>query len=231
MTAGDQLFFQRSGPYSLARVAEAADGQAPADSTRTFVGVAPLQTARAEHVSFLHNRRYLFALRETTAGAVLLPPNLAAEVPAGTIAISTHQPHVAWAKVCALFHPLPPLKPGIHPSAIIEDGAQIDPTAEIGPLAFIGAGAEIGASCRISVGAVIGTGVVIGADSRIGALTCISHALIGRRVMIHPGVRIGQEGFGFATPPTGFLTIPQLGRVIIGDDVDIGANTTIDRGS
>lgn len=196
-----------------------------------FSAVAPLQTAQAEHVSFLDNRRYLGALRETKAGAVLLQPSLADEVPAGTIAITTLQPYVAWAKVCALFHPLPSMKPGVHPSAIVEDGAQIDPSAEIGPFAVIGAGAEIGANCRISVGTVIGPGVVIGAETHIGVHVCISHAIIGRRVMIHPGVRIGQDGFGFATTPTGFLGIPQLGRVIIGDDVNIGANTTIDRGS
>ena len=231
MIAGDSRFFLRAGPHSLTTVAAAADGKAPEDTQRMFTAVAPLQTAQAEHVSFLDNRRYLGALRETKAGAVLLQPSLAAEVPDGTIAITTRQPYVAWARVCALFHPLPPLKPGIHPSAIVEDGAEIDPSAEIGPFAVIGAGAEIGARCRIGIGAVIGTGVVIGADSRIGVHVCISHAIIGQRVILHPGVRIGQDGFGFATTATGFLGIPQLGRVIIGDDVDIGANTTIDRGS
>ena len=228
---GDPRFFQRSGPHSLGIVAGAVDGQTTGDSAVMLSGVAPLQAAGPEHVSFLDNRKYLPALRETKAGAVLVLPELATEVPAGTVAITTATPYVAWAKVCTLFHPLPPTRPGIHPSAVIEEGAQIDPSAEIGPLAFVGSGAEIGANCRIGVGAMIGPGVVIGADSRIAAHVSVSHALVGRRVILHPGVRIGQDGFGFAITPTGMVSVPQLGRVILEDDVDIGANTTIDRGS
>jgi UDP-3-O-[3-hydroxymyristoyl] glucosamine N-acyltransferase len=114
---------------------------------------------------------------------------------------------------------------------VVDPAATVDPSAEIGPLVVIGARAEIGANCRIAPGVVVGEGVVIGPDCRIGALASLSHAVLGARVYIYPGVRIGQEGFGFTPGPAGFVTVPQLGRVLIGDDVEVGANTTIDRGS
>jgi UDP-3-O-[3-hydroxymyristoyl] glucosamine N-acyltransferase len=113
----------------------------------------------------------------------------------------------------------------------VETGAEVDPSAEVGPLAVIGAGAVIGPGCRIGAGAVIGAGVVLGADCRVGANATISHAVLGARVYVYPGARIGQEGFGFAMTEQGFVTVPQLGRVILEDDVEVGANSTIDRGS
>jgi UDP-3-O-[3-hydroxymyristoyl] glucosamine N-acyltransferase len=152
-------------------------------------------------------------------------------VPSKTVAIVTSEPYAGWARVAALFHPVPPVTSGIHPSAIVDASAAVDPSAEIGPLCVIEAGAEIGPGCRIGAGAVIGAGVVLGHDCRIGAHASLSHALLGARVYVYPGARIGQEGFGFATTSAGFLTVPQLGRVILGDDVEVGANTTIDRGS
>ena len=109
--------------------------------------------------------------------------------------------------------------------------ARVDASAEIGPYVVIEAGAEIGPGCRIGPFVSIGQGVTIGADCRIGAHASLSHALLGARVYVYPGARIGQEGFSFATTKTGFLSIPQLGRVIVEDDVEVGANTTIDRGS
>ena len=126
--------------------------------------------------------------------------------------------------------PRPP-RPGIHPSAVIDPAARVDPSTEIGPLAVIGPGAEIGPRCRIGPGAVIGAGVVLGAECRIGAQASLSHALLGDRVVVFPGARIGQEGFGFAPTASGFISVPQLGRVVIEHDVEIGANSTIDRGS
>ena len=128
-------------------------------------------------------------------------------------------------------NPVTGARPGVHPSAIVAADAVIDPTAEIGPHAVIGALAAIGPRCRIGPGAVIDDGVVLGADCRIGAHASISHAVLGTRVYIYPGARIGQEGFGFTITPRGFVTTPQLCGVVIGDDVEIGANTTIDRGA
>ena len=228
--AGDAQFFRRTGPHSLADVAAAAQGVAE-DRPLELYGVAPLQVAGPGQVSFLDNRRYLDALAATRAGAVIVHPDLAPRVPPCSVAIVTPDPYSAWAKVAALFHPPPPLHPGVHASAVVADDAVVDPSAEIGPLVVIGAGAAIGPRCRVGAGAVIGPGVRIGPDCRVGALVSISHALLGARVNLLPGVRIGQEGFGFAQTATGFLTVPQLGRVLLEDDVEVGANSTIDRGS
>ena len=237
---GDVRFFARSSPHGLATIVAVAEGavaegavaegQAP-ESTRMFSGVAPLRAAGPNDVSFLDNRRYVAALDETAAGAVIVTEDLRDRVPAGAVAIVTATVSEAWVRVAELFHPRSPVRPGVHRTATIEDGATVDPTAAIGAYTLIEAGAEIGANCRIGPYVSIGPGVTVGRDARIGAHVSISHALLGSRVTLFPGVRIGQEGFGFAVTKTGFLTIPQLGRVIIGDDVEIGANSTIDRGS
>jgi UDP-3-O-[3-hydroxymyristoyl] glucosamine N-acyltransferase len=227
---GNPRFFRRSGPHPLAVVASAARGVA--DEVELLLqGIAPLQTAGPSEISFLDNRHYASALDQTSAGAVIVHPDMAARVPRTAVAIVTSEPYAAWARVAALFYPVPPLSPGIHPSAIVADGALVDPTAEIGPLAVIETGAEIGPGCRIGPCAVIGSGVKVGRDCRIGAHVSLSHALLGARVYIYPGARIGQEGFGFAPTKDGFLSVPQLGRVIVEDDVEVGANATIDRGS
>ncbi len=228
--AGDPRFFARPAPISIAAVCAAAGGSADGDGF-LLTGIAPLQTATATELSFLDNRRYLPALKECRAGAVIVHPDMAAHVPEGTRAIVTPQPYLGWARAAALFFPAPPTTPGVHSTAVVDETARIDPSAEIGPFAVVAAGAEVGARCRVGPGAVIGAGVVLGADCRIGAHASISHALLGARVYIYPGARIGQEGFGFASGPTGLVTVPQLGRVLIGDDVEIGANSCVDRGS
>ncbi len=228
---GDARFFARTGPHRLGIVAAAAGGDASGDPDRMLSGVAPLGAAGPEHVGYLDNPRYADALAATRAGAVLVPASAAARVPPGTAFILCAEPGLAWIKVADLFHPVPPPRPGVHASAVVDSTARVDPTAEIGPLAMVGAGAEIGPRCRIGPGAVIGDGVVIGPDSRIAASASVSHALLGTRVVVHPGARIGQEGFSLVTAPDGLRTLPQLGRVIVEDDVEIGANTTIDRGA
>ena len=229
-TLGNSRFFRRSGPFPLAVVASTARGVVE-QVELLLEGVAPLQTAGPNEVSFLDNRRYVSALEHTSAGAVIVHPDLAARVPTTAIAIVTSEPYAAWARVAALFYPVPPPSPGIHRSAFVADGARIDPSAEIGPLCVIEAGAEIGPGCWIGPCAAIGRGVIVGRDCRIGAHVSLSHALLGARVYVYPGARIGQEGFGFAYTKDGFLSVPQLGRVILENDVEVGANTTIDRGS
>ncbi|MDQ0357941.1 UDP-3-O-[3-hydroxymyristoyl] glucosamine N-acyltransferase [Rhodoplanes tepidamans] len=227
---GDPRFFARSGPHSLAEVVKVAGGVAP-ERSLLLEGIAPLQTAGPAQVSFLTSRRYLSELELTRAGAVIVPSDLHELVPRSAVPIQSTDPSIAWARVAALFHPPFPASPGVHPSSVVAESACIDPTAEIGPLCVIESGATIGARCRIGPGAVVGSGVVVGRDCRIGANATVSHALLGDRVYVYPGARIGQEGFGFAVSEGGFLTVPQLGRVVIQDDVEIGANTTIDRGS
>ena len=228
--AGDPRFFQRSGPFSLAAVVDAAQAEAPPHRLM-LSGVAPLQTAGPGDVSFLDNRKYASALAETRAGAVIVHPEMTARVPRASVAVATTEPYTAWARVAALFHPVPPPRAGIHPSAVVADDASIDSSAEVGPLAVIGSRAKVGARCRIGPSAVIGEGVVLGADCRIGAHVSLSHALLGARVVVFPGARVGQDGFGFAITLDNFVSVPQLGRVVLEDDVEVGANTTIDRGS
>lgn len=228
----DPRFFTRAGPFSLAEVAASAGADAPEGAAGlTLSGVAPLQSAGPADVSFLHNKKYLPDLERTAAGAVILAPEFAGRVPPGTATLVAADPHAAWARAATLFHPLPAAVAGVHPSAVVDPDAVIDPTAEIGPRAVVGAGAVIGPGCRIEAGAVIAPGVVMGRDCRIGPHASVTHALLGDRVYVYPGARIGQEGFGFAITKSGFVTVPQLGRVILEDDVEIGANSTVDRGA
>jgi UDP-3-O-[3-hydroxymyristoyl] glucosamine N-acyltransferase len=227
---GDPRFFRRSGPYSLAAVADAAEADASAHRLM-LTGVAPLQTAAPTEVSVFHNRKYATALAETRAGAVIVHADLADRIPPTAVAIVSAEPYAAWARVAALFHPIPPARPGVHPSAVVAPDAAIDASAEIGPLAVIGAGVTIGPRCCVGPAAILGEGVRLGADCRIGAHVTLSHALLGDRVIVYPGARIGQDGFGFVPDGEGFLSVPQLGRLVLEDDVEIGANTTIDRGA
>jgi UDP-3-O-[3-hydroxymyristoyl] glucosamine N-acyltransferase len=152
-------------------------------------------------------------------------------VPAGSVALVSPAPIISWARVASLFHPPPPVRPGVHPTACIAPDAKVDGSAEVSAHAVIGARAEIGRHSLIGPGAVIGDGVVIGPDCRIGSHASITHAVLGARVYIYPGARIGQEGFGFDMTEAGFVSLPQLGKVILEDDVEVGANSTIDRGA
>lgn len=232
---GDERFFTRKGPFTLAVLAECAgarieNARDDADP-RQYTGIAPLQSAGPQEVSFLDNRRYAPLLEQTRAGVVILAPAFVDRLPAGTVGLVCSAPYLAWARIAALFHPVPAIVPGIHPSAVIGEGAQIDPSAQIGPFVSIGAQVRVGAGSRVDAHATVGDGVRIGAGCRIGAQCSVSHALLGDRVTLLPGARIGQEGFGFAVGPDGFETVPQLGRVILEDGVEVGANATIDRGS
>lgn len=233
-------FFQRSGPFPLSRVAEATGAQLAegGNGASMITDVRPLSDAGPTDVAFLDNKKYLPQLETTKAAACLVQPALAERVPKGTVALLTRQPYHGFARALALFYPESGrsmiAEPGsggafahayVDATALIEDGAQIEPGAVVGP------GAQIGAGARIAAGAVIGAGVCIGRNTYIGALATIAHALIGDRVIIHTGVRIGQDGFGFAMGRDGHLKVPQIGRVVVQDDVEIGANTTIDRGA
>ncbi len=227
---GDERFFRRTGPHSIGAIATLLGIEAHQPG-RLISGVAPLQSAGPEDISFLDNRRYAGLLTDTKAGAVILHPDFVDKVPPGCVALAVAEPYVGWAKISALFYPFPVPVPGVHPSAIIDPSASIGSSAEIGPGAVIGAGVRIGAGSSIGALAYVAPGVVIGEHCRIHAQVTLSHAILGDRVVIYPGARIGQDGFGFAISKTGFHPVPQLGRVLIGDGAEIGANTTIDRGS
>jgi UDP-3-O-[3-hydroxymyristoyl] glucosamine N-acyltransferase len=204
---------------------------------RAISDIAPLDTARAGDITFVDNAKYIDALAGTHAGACLLATRFATAAPDRLAVLVVAEPYQAFVEVARALFPST-LRPSslfgasgraasaqVHPSARIEAGVTIDPLAVIGP------GAEIGAGTLIAAGAVIGTGVAIGRDCSIGIGASVLHALIGDRVIIHPGVRIGQDGFGYLPSSRGHQKIPQTRRVIIQDDVEIGANSTIDRGS
>ena len=228
-------FFHRAGPFTLEDVARAAEAElsSGAEANRQIADVRALSDAGRTDVSFLDNRKYLPQLAVTGAGACFVQPSLKDRVPAGAVALTTRTPYRSFALALKLFYP-----EAMRPKAARADvGTHVDPTAEleegveIEPGAVVGAEARIGRGTRIAAGAVVGYRVHIGRDGYIGPLATVTHALVGDRVIVHSGVRVGQDGFGFAMGPRGHLKVPQIGRVIIQDDVEIGANTTIDRGA
>ncbi|WP_142847014.1 UDP-3-O-(3-hydroxymyristoyl)glucosamine N-acyltransferase [Telmatospirillum sp. J64-1] len=229
----DPRFFAVAGPFTLGRLAELAGAElAPgADASALYRDVAPLDVAGPEEVSFFDNRRYLDAFTSSRAGACIARPTDADKAPAGMALILAMDPHQAYARIAQAFYPRKAPEAWTAPTAWVDSTAKIGEGCRIEPGACIMAGAEIGPRCLIGANAVIGEGVVLGEDCTIGANASVSHSLIGKRVTIYPGARIGQDGFGFAMSPQGHLKVPQLGRVVIHDDVEIGANTTIDRGA
>ncbi len=229
----DPRFFPVAGPFTLADLAEiggAALSDA-ADRTRRMVGVAPVEDAGPDQVSFLDNTKYVAAFEASRAGACVVRPAQAGRAPDGMALLLSDDPYRAYARIAWAFHPAPRPEPGIAPSAHIDPTARLGADCRVDPGAVIGARVEIGPGCHVGAHAVIGDAVEIGAESRIGAQCTLQCCVIGERVILHPGARIGQDGFGFALGASGHLKVPQLGRVIVGDDVEVGANATIDRGA
>ena len=229
----DPRFFTVAGPFSLSQIAEVCGAEigGGGDPATTLAGVAPLDRAGPTQVSFLDNKRYVGQFRVSAAGACIIAPKYAEQAPAGMALLITSKPYRAYAVGAQAFNPAPARRPGRHPSAVIDPSARVAEGAEIGPGVVIGAGAEIGADCRIGANAAIGEGVVVGEATEIGANVTLNYCLVGRDCQIHAGVCIGNRGFGFTLDPEGYLDVPQLGRVIIEDGVEVGANSTIDRGS
>jgi UDP-3-O-[3-hydroxymyristoyl] glucosamine N-acyltransferase len=229
----DPRFFRRAGPFSLEALAalSAARLADPALGGRLVEDVAPLEAAGPSDVTFLSNRKYTDAFTASRAGAAFVSEALAARAPAGMAVLVSPEPYKAFARAVQAFYPAEDLVPGRAPSAVIDPSAIVPADCAIAANVVIEAGVRLGARCSVGANTVIGAGVELGDDCQIAANVTLSHCLIGARVVLHPGVRIGQPGFGFAPDEGAAVKIPQLGRVIIGDDVDIGANTTIDRGS
>ena len=200
------------------------------DPAVTVDSVAALSQAGPRSVTFLANPKYVEQLSSTRAGAVILDVKSAEASPVPSLVVAN--PHATYARVAALLHPDPPLRPGVHASATVEAGASVDPTAEIGAQAFVGAGARIGARCFVGPGSVIERDAQVGEDSRFLARVFVGHGVVfGKRCIVQPGAVIGGDGFGFAPEKRTWIKVPQLGGVNIGDDVEIGSNTTIDRGA
>jgi UDP-3-O-[3-hydroxymyristoyl] glucosamine N-acyltransferase len=192
--------------------------------------VAPLHSAGAGALSFLANPRLSSQLAATHASAVVLEPRSVAACPVA--ALITSNPHALFARIAARLYPPPPLAPGIHATAIVDARAQLDPTCQVGPYALIAADAVLGPRCVIGPGCVIGAGARLGPDCRLASRVSVEHGvLLGARVLVHAGAVIGSDGFGLARERGRWLKVPQVGSVRIGDDVEIGANTPIDRGA
>lgn len=231
----DPRFFEKAGPYALAELAKIANAEVRfGDPDRVFSDVQPLQTAGAGDVSFLENKLYADAFMHSAAGVCLVDAKYAERAPQGMALLVTEEPYRAYARVAQAFYPktcfthAPDL--GIHVGAHIHDTATLGDGCRVEAGAVIEARAEIGKNCVIGANATIGPGVVLGDGCSIGANASVQFALIGNNCVVHPGVRIGQDGFGFA-PGSPHIKVPQLGRVIIEDDVEIGANACVDRGT
>ncbi|MDF3031486.1 MAG: lpxD [Moraxellaceae bacterium] len=215
---------------TLADIATRLGAELRGDGARVIRGLHTLAAAGPEHLSFLSNPLYKSALRTTRAGAVILRPEDATDFDGDALLMAS--PYVGYAQLAALFDRTPRLPAGIHASAVIGEGAVVDPAAAIGPRAVIGEGVEIGAGTIVEAGAVVQARTKIGRDCRIRANAVVYHdCVIGNRVNIHSGAIIGGDGFGFANDRGRWRKIAQIGRVVIHDDVDIGANTTVDRGA
>jgi UDP-3-O-[3-hydroxymyristoyl] glucosamine N-acyltransferase len=228
----DPRFFERSGPLTLGEIAARTGASVEgADAQRVIRDVAPLETAGRDEISFLDNPKYADAFAASRAGAAFVRPEMADRAPSGLALLLTKDPYKAYALAARAFYPQTALKPGIASTAIVDPTAQLGEEVEIGHYAVIGARVEIGARCRIGAHTVIGDGVVLREDVRVHPGCTLSHCIVGARTTIFPGARIGQDGFGFAPDPRGHVRVPQLGRVIVGADVEIGANVTIDRGA
>jgi len=231
-------FFPVPAGLSVSEVAARVGGTLTrGEPSRLVTGVAPLDAADASDITFIDNPKYLNLLAETRAGTVICAAKFAARVPEACAVIEAAAPYRAFATVVGLLYPDALRPPGIVGGVGISPAAHIDPAARLEAGAVVEAGAvigphvEIGAGTVVAATAVIGSHVRIGRNGYVGSGATIQHALIGDRVIIHPGVRIGQDGFGFAMGPQGHQKVPQVGRVVVQDDVEIGANTTIDRGA
>jgi UDP-3-O-[3-hydroxymyristoyl] glucosamine N-acyltransferase len=200
------------------------DPQAAVETVSTLEGAGP------GSIAFLANPRYRKYLATTRATAVILDSRNTPDCP--TAVLLAENPYAVYARVAALLHPAPQALPGVHASAIVAADAAIAPSASIGAQVILESGVRIGERAVIGAGCILQAGASVGADSRLVArVTLCRGVLIGERTIVHPGCVIGADGFGFAREPEGWVKVPQLGGVRIGNDVEIGANTTIDRGA
>ena len=216
--------------YTVGELAERFGLIAHGDATRTIDGVGTLSGAGSSQLTFLSNSKYAAQLAGTQAGVVVLREADLAQCP--TAALVARDPYVAYATIAALFEHLPAAPAGIHPSAVVSPEARVSPTASVGPCCVVEAGAVVEDGVVLGPHCIIGEGCVVGAQSRLVArVTLVIRVTLGKRVLVHPGAVIGSDGFGLAFDRDHWIKLPQLGGVRIGDDCEIGANTTIDRGA
>ncbi|QYF87924.1 UDP-3-O-(3-hydroxymyristoyl)glucosamine N-acyltransferase [Brevundimonas sp. PAMC22021] len=222
----DPRFFQALEPLSVADIASRIGAEVGRGGERIIRSVAPLSSADEGAIAFLADRKFAAQLAETRAGCVIVHPAAADAAPAGAAVIVSAEPQASWARASALLH-----QPLLLDAAITPEEAAEDDSVRIGPGVVLGHGVRIGRGTRIGANTVIGTGVQIGRDGLIGSNVSIGFALIGDRVKILSGARVGEAGFGAAGSRNGPVDVPQLGRVILQDGVTVGANSCIDRGA
>lgn len=229
----DARFFDKAGPFSLKDLAQisGADIAGANDVSVRFTDVMALSAAGPSDVSFIDNRRYIGDFTASRAGAILVAPDLVERAPRTAALLVTKNPYRGYALVAQAFYPTRAPSAAIAKTATVAPSSKIGDGVSVGPGAVIGENCEIGARTSIGPNTVIGDGVRIGVECRIASNCTLTHCDVADRVILHPGVRIGQDGFGFAPGMPLHTKVPQLGRVLIGDDVEIGANTAIDRGA
>lgn len=234
----DPRFFKNTGPYTLGQLAEATGAtlNRPADAAKQVHDIAPLGEATEQHISFLDNPKYADAFARTSAGACVVRPKYATKAPEHVALLLSENPYYTYAVIARTFYPVlassaPSEGATVAANASIDKTAIIGNNVSIGDHVVIGPRAEIGDNCRIRSGAVINEGVVLGKNCTINANVCVSNAILGECVIIHQNANIGQDGFGYAQARGQHFKVPQLGRVLIGNHVEIGASTCIDRGS
>ena len=213
--------------FTLGRLADALGASLLGDAARVVTGVAPLETAGPEHVSFVTDRKYLRQAEVSRAGAFLVARDVMG-LPGALLQVD--RPQQAMIALLELFHPEAPIAPGADPAACVAEGARIDRTASVGPLAVVEAGAVVGARSRVGALSFVGAGAVLGEDVRLHPRVVVREGVrIGNRVIVHSGAVLGADGFGYAFDGRAHRKIPQVGGLRIEDDVEIGANTAIDR--
>ena len=217
--------------YSVQQLAELVAGKVEGDASRRVEGVASVDRAGPTDVTFVVDARYAQRLGPRSVGACLIAPDMQMEAN-GTAYIRVESPELAFSKLLGVFHPEHRPDPGVHPTAIVGRGSRIGADASIGPYVTIGEDTVIGSGTQVGPNTHIDDDVVIGQDCRIGPGCTILHdTAVGNRVRIYTGVRLGVDGFGYTPGADGLMRIPQVGRCIIHDDVEIGANCTVDRGA
>lgn len=230
----DARFFVNHGPFTVADLALTTGAElfSKDKADHKLNDVAPLDRASARDISFFDNTKYIEQFLHSEAGACFVRSKFVDQAPSAMALLITDDPYRCYALAAQKFYPSKAInKASIAASATINPSAEIGQDVTIMPGAVIGANVTIGEATYIGANCVIYDGVQIGKECQIGALSSFSHCIIGNRVLIHRGVHIGQDGFGFALGREGHIKVPQLGRVVIENDVEIGANTTIDRGT
>ncbi|MFW2346682.1 MAG: UDP-3-O-(3-hydroxymyristoyl)glucosamine N-acyltransferase [Brevundimonas mediterranea] len=222
----DTRFFQTLSSLTVAELAAQIGGEVERGGDRTIASVAPLSSADGGAIAFLGDRKFVAALAGTRAGCVIVPAEAVASAPAEAAVIISRTPQASWAMASALLHRPVTLDRAIQASEAAEDDSVV-----IEPGVVLGEGVRIGRGTRICANTVIGPGVQIGRDCVIGSNVTVGFALIGDRVKLYAGARIGEAGFGATGTAAGAMDIPQLGRVILQDGVTVGANSCIDRGA